>query len=37
LLYSDQEGKQRFVSRFALRQEGDHWYPATGRHWTLPP
>jgi hypothetical protein len=37
LLYSDQEGKQRFVSRFALRQEGDQWYPATGRHWTLPP
>jgi hypothetical protein len=36
LLYSDQEGGQRFVSRFALRQEGDHWNPATGRHWTVP-
>jgi hypothetical protein len=35
LLYSDQEGGQRFVSRFALRREGDHWYPATGRHWTV--
>jgi hypothetical protein len=35
LLYSDQEGGQRFVSRFALRQEGDRWYPASGRHWTV--
>lgn len=37
LLYSDQEGAQRFISRFGLRREGDHWYPAAGRHWTLSP
>jgi hypothetical protein len=35
LLYSDQEGGRRFVSRFSLRQEDDHWYPVAGRHWTL--
>jgi hypothetical protein len=35
LLYSDQEGGRRFVSRFSLRREDDHWYPVAGRHWTL--
>jgi hypothetical protein len=35
LLYSDQEGGRRFVTRFSMRREEDHWYPVAGRHWTL--
>jgi hypothetical protein len=35
LLYSDQEIGRRFISRFSLRLEDDHWYPVAGRHWTL--
>jgi len=37
LLYSDQEDGRRFISRFSLRREDDHWYPVAGRHWTLEP
>jgi hypothetical protein len=35
LLYGDQEGGRRFITRFSLRQEDDHWYPVASRHWTL--
>jgi hypothetical protein len=36
LLYSDQVGGQRTISRFALMPTGeDHWLGNVGRHWNL--
>jgi hypothetical protein len=38
LLYSDQEGGQRTISRFSisrLNAEGNEWYPSVVRHWFL--
>jgi hypothetical protein len=38
LLYSDQEGGQRTISRFAisrLNTESDAWFPSVVRHWYL--
>ncbi|MDQ6750044.1 MAG: hypothetical protein M3Z33_04745 [Actinomycetota bacterium] len=35
VLYTDQEGGQRFVTRFTLRRDGDRWRAAAGRHWAL--
>ena len=39
LLYGDQEGGQRTITRFALipYQHGEEtrWYPSVGRHWNL--
>jgi hypothetical protein len=36
VLYGDQEGGQRVVSRFILVPAGeDNWYTQTGRHWNL--
>jgi len=36
LLYSDQEGGQRTISRFSisrLNTESDAWFPSVVRHW----
>jgi hypothetical protein len=38
LLYSDQEGGQRTISRFSisrLNAESEAWYPSVVRHWYL--
>ncbi|MBV8464271.1 MAG: hypothetical protein JO368_13320 [Acidimicrobiales bacterium] len=35
LLYSDQVGQQRTISRFALFPAGDHWIASMSRHWFL--
>jgi hypothetical protein len=36
VLYSDQEGGQRVVSRFIVVPAGDdNWYTQTGRHWNI--
>lgn len=35
LLYSDEEGLQRFISRFWLIPHGDIWAASVGRHWRL--
>lgn len=36
LLYSDQEGGQRVISRFVLTPRDDgHWIAAAARHWNL--
>ena len=35
LLYSDQVGKQRTISRFGLFPSGDHWLASMSRHWFL--
>jgi hypothetical protein len=36
VLYGDQEGGQRVVSRFVLVPAGDtNWYTQTGRHWNV--
>lgn len=35
LLYSDQVGQQRTISRFGLRSTGDTWLPQLTRHWYL--
>jgi hypothetical protein len=35
ILYSDQEGGQRFVTRFGLRRHEGEWRAAAGRHWAL--
>jgi hypothetical protein len=36
LLYGDQEGRQRTVSRFAvLPARDDGWYSQAGRHWNV--
>ena len=38
LLYSDQEGGQRTISRFSISRYGDEkdvWYPSVVRHWYL--
>ena len=38
LLYSDQEGRQRTISRFSITRypgSDDEWFPAVVRHWYL--
>ena len=35
LLYSDQAGQQRTISRFGLTPAGDSWIAALSRHWYL--
>jgi hypothetical protein len=35
LLYSDQVGQQRTITRFALTPAADSWIAATSRHWYL--
>jgi len=35
LLYSDQVGRQRTISRFALVPAGDMWLASLNRHWYL--
>ncbi len=35
LLYSDQVGTQRTISRFALTPAGDSWFSGLTRHWYL--
>jgi hypothetical protein len=37
VLYGDQEGAQRLISRFALlpRERDDGWIAVAGRHWNL--
>jgi hypothetical protein len=35
LLYSDQVGRQRTISRFGLTPAGDTWIAALNRHWYL--
>jgi len=35
LLYSDQVGRQRTISRFGLTQLGDAWLASLTRHWYL--
>jgi hypothetical protein len=35
LLYSDQVGRQRTISRFGLLQAGDSWLVNLNRHWYL--
>ena len=35
VLYGDQEGGQRVVSRFIVTPVGDNWYTQTGRHWNI--
>jgi hypothetical protein len=35
LLYSDQVGHQRTISRFLLSPAGDSWLASTNRHWYL--
>ena len=36
VLYGDQEGGQRVVSRFIVVPAGeDNWYAQTGRHWNI--
>jgi hypothetical protein len=35
LLYSDQVGRQRTISRFSLIPGGETWYASLNRHWYL--
>ncbi len=35
LLYTDQVGGQRTISRFGLMPEDDRWRPVAARHWYL--
>jgi len=36
LLYGDQQGRQRTISRYTVLPAGDHdWYAQVGRHWNL--
>jgi hypothetical protein len=35
LLYSDQIGRQRTISRFGLMPTGDSWIASLNRHWYL--
>jgi hypothetical protein len=35
LLYSDQEGGQRFITRFALIRRDGEWATVSARHWAL--
>ena len=35
LLYSDQVGGQRTITRFGLHPTGDHWLASMSRHWYL--
>ncbi len=35
LLYSDQVGRQRTISRFGLQPAGDSWLASLNRHWYL--
>ncbi len=35
LLYSDQVGRQRTISRFGLLRAGDSWLASLNRHWYL--
>jgi len=36
LLYGDQQGKQRTISRYTILPAGDaDWYAQAGRHWNL--
>jgi hypothetical protein len=35
LLYSDQVGRQRTISRFGLHPTGDSWLASVSRHWYL--
>jgi hypothetical protein len=35
LLYSDQVGRQRTISRFGLTRAGDSWIASLSRHWYL--
>jgi len=36
VLYSDAEGGQRLISRYAMRRrEGGGWLAQAGRHWSL--
>lgn len=35
LLYSDQIGQQRTITRFGLMPTGDHWLTSVTRHWYL--
>jgi hypothetical protein len=35
LLYTDQVGGQRTISRFGVLREGDGWLAAASRHWYL--
>jgi hypothetical protein len=35
LLYSDQVGRQRTISRFGLVPTGDSWLASLNRHWYL--
>jgi hypothetical protein len=35
LLYTDQIGGQRTISRFGLLPDGDTWHTAAARHWYL--
>jgi hypothetical protein len=35
LLYGDQEGGQRTITRFTLTPMGDAWLCSAGRHWYL--
>jgi len=36
ILYGDQEGGQRVISRFVVTPAGDsNWYTQTGRHWNV--
>lgn len=35
LLYGDEEGGQRVISRFTYTPMGDSWLCASGRHWYL--
>jgi hypothetical protein len=35
LLYSDQIGRQRTISRFGLVNAGDSWLASLSRHWYL--
>ncbi len=36
LLYGDQQGRQRTISRYTvLPTDDDGWYAQVGRHWNL--
>ena len=35
VLYGDNEGGQRVVSRFGMSVRGDGWFPSAGRHWNI--
>ena len=35
LLYGDQEGGQRAVTRFSALPHGEHWLTAQSRHWNI--